>query len=89
MVQLTNYSKKKYFQEFSKILSNTDILWTKPSELVFYAGLGVPLLLAPPIGSQEKFNRKWLLDIGAGIDQQDIKLTHQWLPDLLEDGTFA
>jgi len=82
-------SKKKYFQQFSNILSNTDILWTKPSELVFYAGLGVPLLLAPPIGSQEKFNRKWLLDIGAGIDQHDPQFTHQWLPDLLEDGTFA
>jgi len=82
-------TKKKYFQEFGKILSSTDILWTKPSELVFYAGLGVPLLLSPPIGSQEKFNRKWLLDIGAGIDQEDPKYTHQWLPDLLEDGVFA
>jgi len=82
-------TKQKYFLQFNKILTETDILWTKPSEMVFYAGLGIPLLLSAPIGSQEKFNRKWLLDIGAGIDQLDPQYTDQWLPDLLEDGTFA
>jgi len=85
----TSPTKKRYFQKFSKIISETDILWTKPSELVFYAGLGIPLLLSSPIGSQEKFNRKWLLKIGAGVDQHDPEYTHEWLPDLLEDGTFA
>ena len=82
-------NKKKYFEDFSKILRKTDILWTKPSELVFYAGLGIPLILAPPIGSQEVANRKWLLDIGAGIDQGKPNLVHQWLPDLLEEGALA
>ena len=82
-------TKQKYFKDFSEILSKTDVLWTKPSELVFYAGLGIPLILAPPIGSQEKMNQKWLLEIGAGIDQKNPELLHAWLPDLLEDGTFA
>ena len=82
-------NKKRYFEDFSKILRKTDILWTKPSELVFYAGLGVPLILAPPVGSQEVSNRKWLLDIGAGVDQGKPNLTHQWLPDLLKEGALA
>jgi hypothetical protein len=30
-----------------------------------------------------------LLDRGAGINQKDPKFIYQWLPDLLEDGTFA
>ncbi len=82
-------NKKRYFEDFSKILRKTDILWTKPSELVFYAGLGVPLILAPPVGSQEVSNRRWLLDIGAGIDQKKPEFVHQWLPDLLQEGAFA
>jgi len=82
-------SKKKYFADFARLLSQTDILWTKPSELVFYAGLGIPIIIAPPIGSQEVLNRKWLLDIGAGLDQKKPSLVHQWLPDLIREGNFA
>jgi UDP-N-acetylglucosamine:LPS N-acetylglucosamine transferase len=82
-------NKKQYFQDFSKIISKTDILWTKPSELVFYAGLGIPIIIAPPIGSQEVCNRKWLLGVGAGIDQKKPELVSQWLPDLVEEGVFA
>ncbi|HCM36517.1 MAG: hypothetical protein A3J30_02940 [Candidatus Wildermuthbacteria bacterium RIFCSPLOWO2_02_FULL_47_9c] len=82
-------TKKKYFKDFSAILSKTDILWTKPSELVFYAAFGIPIIIAPPIGSQEKMNRKWLLEVGAGIDQKNPEFLRQWLPDLLEDGAFA
>ncbi|MBI2098140.1 MAG: hypothetical protein HYT49_00550 [Candidatus Wildermuthbacteria bacterium] len=82
-------SKKKYFKNFSKILSKTDILWTKPSELVFYASLGIPIIIAPPIGSQEVSNRRWLLDIGAGIDQKKPELLYQWLPDLIRQGALA
>ena len=82
-------SKKKYFKDFSKILSKTDVLWTKPSELVFYAGLGIPIIIAPPIGSQEVSNRRWLLDIGAGIDQKKPELLYQWLPDLIRQGALA
>ncbi|MDO8470672.1 MAG: hypothetical protein Q7S63_01720 [bacterium] len=82
-------TKETYFRSFPKIIEQTDILWTKPSELVFYAALGIPLLLAPPIGSQEVQNRKWVLDVGAGMDQMDPKLCHQWLPDLIANGRLA
>ncbi|MCL5224036.1 MAG: hypothetical protein M1361_00180 [Patescibacteria group bacterium] len=79
----------EYFEKFNEALHVTDILWTKPSELSFYCGLGLPIIIAPPIGSQEDFNRKWLLELGAGLDQYDPNYTHEWLPDYLRDGWFA
>ncbi|MBD3359518.1 MAG: hypothetical protein GF365_02320 [Candidatus Buchananbacteria bacterium] len=82
-------NKEKYFKEFNKALSNTDILWTKPSELSFYTALGLPILMAPPIGAQEQFNRKWLRTIASGIDQEDVRYTNQWLYDWLDSGWFA
>ncbi|MBU4204562.1 hypothetical protein KKE19_01660 [Patescibacteria group bacterium] len=78
-----------YFSTFNRKLRKTDILWTKPSELSFYSGLGIPIIMAPSIGSQEDFNRKWLLHIGAGFAQQNLKYTDQWLFDLLEGGRLA
>jgi UDP-N-acetylglucosamine:LPS N-acetylglucosamine transferase len=80
---------EEYFTHFNLALRNTDVLWTKPSELSFYTGLGLPIIIAPTIGSQEDFNRKWLLSIGAGILQEDPSYTSQWLFDLLESGRFA
>lgn len=81
--------KNEYFQKFNRIIQTTDILWTKPSELIFYSALGIPIIIAPPIGSQEVQNRKWLLKVGAGVDQLDPSLTHEWLPDLVKEGTLA
>ena len=60
-----------YLKKFNQALRATDILWTKPSELSFYCALGLPIIIAPPIGSQEDFNRAWLLSLGSGIDQED------------------
>lgn len=82
-------SKNEYFKFFNKILRNSDILWTKPSELCFYCALGLPIIMAPPIGSQEIFNHKWLQLIGAGIDQEDPKYTNEWLNDWLNSGWLA
>lgn len=81
--------KQNYFDKFNKTLRNTDILWTKPSELVFYAGLGIPIIMAPPIGSQEVFNERWLAATGAGIKQQNPRYTNEWLFDWLKNGWFA
>ncbi|MBU2539623.1 hypothetical protein KJ786_00460 [Patescibacteria group bacterium] len=78
-----------YFTEFNQKLRKTDILWTKPSELSFYAGLGIPIIIAPSIGSQEDFNKKWLLHVGAGFIQENPNHTDEWLTDLLEGGTLA
>lgn len=78
-----------YFAQFNKALRITDILWTKPSELSFYCALGIPIIIAPPIGSQEDFNREWLLTVGAGMDQYDPAYAHEWLFDYLKNGWFA
>jgi hypothetical protein len=78
-----------YFKLFNDVLHETDILWTKPSELSFYCALGIPIIMSPIIGSQEKFNRKWLHEIQAAIKQEKPDYTDQWLNDLLNRGTLA
>lgn len=81
--------KLSYFKIFNKILRKTDILWTKPSELSFYSGLGLPIIMAPPIGYQEAYNRGWLLAIGAGVDSLDPNYVDEWLFDWLDSGWLA
>ena len=80
---------ENYFQKFNLALRTTDILWTKPSEISFYTALGLPIIIAPPLGSQEEFNKKWLLKLGSGIPQENPNYTNQWLFDFLESGRFA
>lgn len=82
-------NKFEYFREFEKVLLETDVLWTKPSELSFYTGLGLPIIIAPPLGSQEDFNREWLYRIEAGIDQGNPVFTAGWFIDWLNEGKFA
>jgi len=78
-----------YFKEFNLELRKTDILWTKPSELSFYTALGLPIIIAPTIGSQEDFNKEWLLRLGSAILQENPNYTNEWLFDLLKSGWFA
>ena len=78
-----------YFQKFNQALRKTDILWTKPSELSFYSALGLPIIIAPPIGSQEDFNKRWLLKSGFGEAQESPRYAGQWLFDWLEKGYLA
>ncbi|MFA4871995.1 MAG: hypothetical protein WC610_02980 [Patescibacteria group bacterium] len=82
-------NKMDYFKKFNQALRTTDILWTKPSELSFYCGLGLPIIMAPPIGSQEIFNQRWLQSIGAGINQDDPRYANEWLSDWLKSGWLA
>lgn len=82
-------TKEEYFNSFNKIIAETDVLWTKPSELSFYAGLGLPVIIAPPLGAQEKKNREWLLKLGAGIDQSNPAEAYKWFPKLLNSGRLA
>ena len=85
------YEKQKqgYFAAFDRLMRKADIVWTKPSELSFYAGLGIPLLLASPVGSQEVKNQEWLLRTGAAVSQLDIRYAAEWLRDFLDTGVFA
>ena len=78
-----------YFKKFNQALRKTDILWTKPSELSFYAALGIPIIIAPPIGSQEEFNKRWLLKSGFGVSQENPRYTRQWLFDWRNRGYLA
>ena len=86
---LSGKNINEYFEKFNKALRATDILWTKPSELSFYSALGIPIIIAPPLGSQEDFNKKWLLHVGSAVSQENLKYADQWLFDLLDSGDFA
>lgn len=83
------WDKKTYFKNFSYLLHTTDILWTKPSEMSFYTALGLPIIIAPPIGAHEYFNRKWLMDMGSGFPQENPDYTDEWLYEWLESGRLA
>ncbi|MDD2806982.1 MAG: hypothetical protein PHW95_00470 [Patescibacteria group bacterium] len=82
-------NKYDYFKKFNIALKTTDILWTKPSELSFYCALGLPIIIAPPIGSQEEFNRKWLRTIGSAVSQEDPAHADEWIFDWVDSGWFA
>jgi len=83
------FEKREYFAELNSWLRTTDILWTKPSELSFYTALGLPIIIAPPIGAHEHHNRAWLEQIGSGFIQEDPKFVNDWLFYWVNDGRFA
>lgn len=90
-VHIHSYSnRQQYFRGFGETLRKTDILWTKPSEMSFYCGLGVPIIMAPTIGSQEDFNKLWLESaVNAGTSQLDPAYCGEWLFDWINSGGLA
>jgi hypothetical protein len=78
-----------YYDAFVRLLGRADVLWTKPSELAFYAALGLPLVCAPPVGAHERQNRRWVRESGAGVKQRDARFAAEWLGELLADGALA
>ncbi len=78
-----------YFRRFNQLLATTDILWTKPSEITFFAALGLPLIFSAPIGVHERYNRRWALHAGAGVKQSHPKFAADWIGEWISDGTFA
>jgi hypothetical protein len=80
----------QYLRKFNQILRRTDVLWTKPSELSFYCALGIPILIAPPIGTHEDRNKRWLEEIHSGVEPAGrVGDCHEWLFDLRENGRLA
>ncbi len=79
----------RYFEKFNEYLRKTDVLWTKPSELSFYSALAVPVMILPPIGYQEEFNKDWLVKNGFGIMPEPIEYISQWIYDYLDAGLLA
>ncbi len=83
------WDKPNYFKSLNYALHTTDILWSKPSELSFYTGLGLPIIIAPPIGAHEHYNKKWLIELGSGFPQENPEYTDEWLCDWLDSGRLA
>jgi hypothetical protein len=78
-----------YFAGFNRLLAETDVLWTKPSELTFFAALGIPLVFSQPVGMHERYNRRWAVENGAGLKQRDPRQAGFWLHEWLAEGTLA
>jgi hypothetical protein len=86
---LVEPDRDAYFPMCNALLAEADILWTKPSEMSFYGALGLPLLLSPPVGKHEAYNRRWAVEQGAGLAQRDPRLAGEWIAEWLENGTLA
>jgi hypothetical protein len=78
-----------YLRRFERRLAGTDVLWTKPSELTFYGALGLPLVLSPPVGIHERYNRRWAVENGVGLPQRDLDQAGYWIREWLSEGTLA
>jgi len=80
---------ERYIERFNRLLAEADLLWTKPSELVFYGALGLPLVLARPVGIHEGYNRRWAIENGAGLKQREPQHAGYWIREWLSEGTLA
>ena len=78
-----------YAAAFDRLLGAADALWTKTSEMSFYAALGLPIVMAPAVGVQERYNRRWLSEAGAGVEQRPPRDAGDWVVELLHDGVLA
>jgi UDP-N-acetylglucosamine:LPS N-acetylglucosamine transferase len=79
----------EYFDKFDELIARTDVLFTKPSELTFYAALGIPLLLTPPVGVHERFNRRFAREQGVGLKLRNPRHLATQIHEWLSDGTLA
>ena len=82
-------TKDEYFAKFNQLLHETDVLWTKPSELCFYPALGIPLIMSAPLGAHEERNLETVLRVGAGQRQEDPRAAAEWLTDWMNNGLLA
>lgn len=78
-----------YFPRFNQVLAETDVLWTKPSEITFFAALGIPLVLSAPLGVHEQYNRRWVIENGGGLKQRNPDYAGFWIREWLAEGTLA
>jgi UDP-N-acetylglucosamine:LPS N-acetylglucosamine transferase len=78
-----------YIRRFNALLARADALWTKPSELIFFAGLGLPIIAAPPVGMHEEANLRWAADRGAALAQGDPAAAGEWLSAWVKDGVLG
>lgn len=69
------------FDRFNLALKSVDVIVTKPGEIVFYAGLGIPMVFLPPIGAHEARNREYLIENGCAVDMEDVSRFAEWLEE--------
>ena len=79
----------EYVRRFDAMVAETDVLFTKPSELTFFAALGLPLALTHPIGAQEVANRRWVSRRGAALDAPAPARVAAWLAESSRKGELA
>ena len=51
--------------------------------------VGTLVLLGPPVGVHENYNRRHARERGAGLKQRDASNAGQWLMEWLEEGVLA
>lgn len=78
-----------YLARFEVRLARTDVLVTKPSEMIFYGALGLALVLAPPLGHHERANGRLARRKGFGLEAPPPSGTARWLEQHLADGSLA
>ncbi|HEY2030713.1 MAG TPA: hypothetical protein VGH20_16060 [Myxococcales bacterium] len=79
----------RYFERFNVLLARADVLFSKPSELTFFAALGLAFVAAPPVGVHEAWNLRWATDRGAALVQHDPRFAGEWLLEWLQAGVLA
>lgn len=77
------------FESFTRLLPTIDVLWTAPSPWVFYAGLGIPVIVQPPIGGQEEARYAWVRGVQAGLAPLELETLSEWLLDWKRSGGLA
>lgn len=80
---------REYFRAFNAVLADTDVLWTKPSEMTFFGALGLAMVLSRPVGAHERYNERWAIERGAALKQRDPKYAAERFAEWLSDGTLA
>jgi Domain of unknown function (DUF6938) len=74
------------FDKFNNALKSADLIITKPSEMVFYAGLGIPMVFLPPIGAHEAKNRRYLVENKCAADMGNVSDFPRWLDEARRSG---
>ncbi len=77
------------FQTFTKHLPEIDVLWTAPNPWVFYTGLGLPIIIQPPIGGQEEARYAWVRGVQAGLPPLELETLSEWILDWKRSGGLA
>jgi hypothetical protein len=70
------------------LLAQSDVLWTRPSDMVFFAALGIPLLMPPATTPLENAARRWTLRRGAGR-KWERDMGWEQIAGWLANGTLA